>query len=195
MARQVTQYPDDLDSPEKLAQAERDLYYCWLPGMPKAVLDLAGGLGRTTVSLHNWYCSPRIHYHLVDGDKVCENLVGGWEPEQQEWCNDFGLTWKFLRANGLKAGQVFTHDLTGPHDCFAEIPPVDLVISTLAVGFHWPIEPWLERLRPVCHENTRLIFGVRHGKYGPESRFDGFEFMGFAESGWKQDFLALKLRQ
>ena len=192
MAMQITQYPDDLDSPAKLAKAERDLYCDWLPGMPKAILDLGGGLGRTTAALHDWYHGRAVRYHVVDGDLVSENLVGGWEPDHQEWCSDLGLTWKFLKANGLQVGQVFTHDLTGPHDCFEEIPPVDLVISTLAVGFHWPIEPWLPRLQKVIGEGARLIFGVRHGKYGPDTRFDGFETLGFAESGWKEDFLAIK---
>lgn len=195
MARQVTQYPADFDLPAKLAESERALYCPWLPSAPTAILDLGGGLGRTSVALHEWYGSPNICYNVADGDLLSEGeFTGGWKPRQQEWCNDLLLTRKFLEANGLRASQIFVRDLMGPDDCFEHMLPVDLVISTLAVGFHWPIEPWLPRLEGVICEGTRLIFGVRRGKYGPGTRFDGFETLGFAESGWKEDFLALKPR-
>jgi len=193
MAMQVTQYPADPDSPGRLAEAEHHLYESWLPGFPPTVLDLGCGLGRATAALHHHYLASAVYYHLVDGNLINEGpFTGGWLPQQQEWCCDLWLTRKFLKANGLKDDQIFTHDLTAPRDCFEDIPCVDLVISTLAVGFHWPIEPWLPRLEGVIGEGTRLIFGVRHGRYGPDTRFDGFETLGFAESGWRQDFLVLE---
>ncbi|MBN1853676.1 MAG: hypothetical protein JW829_13170 [Pirellulales bacterium] len=37
----------------------------------------------------------------------------------------------------------------------------DYIYSFLAIGFHWSIHFYLDRLRSHCHDNTRLIFGMR----------------------------------
>lgn len=202
MAKQVTQYPDDPLFPWKLAIREAALYCEWLPENPRHTLDLGCGLGRTTVMLHHLYgrtMSRYYGYYLVDATKMSGDLVGGWEPPGDEWCNDLEATGLFLRVNGVTQ---FNYRLI---DVLDAVPPAwpnnfvdslpwkqDLIISTLAVGFHWPIEDWLPRLLPLCRVGTVLIFGVRHGKYDTDTKFDGFDVLGFAESGWKQDFLALR---
>lgn len=192
MAAQVTQYADDPLFPWTLAQMELSLYRQWLPKSPKRILDLGCGLGRTAATIHQHYSCPRdVRYFLADSTRMDKGLLGEWEPSRPEWCNDLERSWEFVLANGMQPDQV------SPVDLLVPISPLfnlncDLIISTLAVGFHWRIEPWLKRLSTAINETTVLIFGVRHGKYNAATKFDGFDTLGFAESGWKQDFLALR---
>ena len=196
MALQVTQCADDPLAPWKLAVREAALYCEWLPPAPKRVLDLGCGLGRTTVMLHWLYGSPRgTIYDLADGTRIDSPLVGGWRPDRDEWCNDRRETLRFCRAN-MRGGLLVDRDLLAGSPWTGAREPVvyDLVVSTLAVGFHWAIEPWLDRLGPMCRDGTVLIFGVRRGMYKADYRPPaGWRRIGFARSQWKEDFLALRV--
>ncbi len=191
MEMQVVQYKDDPLAPWKMAIREAALYCEWLPRPGKlfTVLDFGSGLGRTTVMLRNLYrLPPWALFYLVDKSEISPKLTGGWRPDHDEWCNDLECTQRFVEANGL-----ISYCLFRDVDDLGVMPSMDLIISTLAVGFHWPIEDYLfDPFARLCREGTVLIFGVRHGKYSAQTEFAGFETLGYAESGSKQDFLALR---
>ena len=191
MHLQVTQYVDDPMGPSQLTVQEALCYSQWLPSKaPRTVMDLGCGLGRTSVMLDIFWGHSETIYSMVDAkDRIDENLVGGWQPEHPEWCSNLDRTLEFMMANHVPANRIVLSPVGLPWSAFWKW---HLIISTLAIGFHWPLEDYLPGLRSMCYDDTVLIFGVRHGKYNGGSEFDGFEAVGFAESGWKEDFLCLR---
>jgi len=192
MRLQVTQYQTDSRAPWTMAIKEAALYCDYLPSHPKTILDLGCGLGRTTVMLHRLYgCPKNAHYWMLDGDRVDKHndkFTGGWMPEQSEWCCNLMDTLTFLLGN--KVFNAFFRNMLVP-DPLPKTLQFDLVISTLAVGFHWPIEPWLDKLLTHTVPGCVLIFGVREGKYNGAFRHPGYETVALKESGWKENFLIL----
>jgi len=196
MRLQVTQYADDPLAPAAMAIREAACYVDHLPRRtPTRVLDIGCGLGRASVMLHILYGRPLgTTYTMIDGDEVSPNLVGGWMPGHDEWCNTFNATRSFMWANGVNAWQIRLHN---ERDVWHEghwddAVFFDVIVSMLAVGFHWPIEPWLPLLKQLSDSDTTLIFGVRHGQYSADTFAGEFEERHLVESGWKEDVLVLK---
>ena len=159
---QVVQYCNDESAPFNLSVLESDTYAKWLPCHPRRVLDLSCGMGRTTVMVHQLCGDTDTTYYLLDRSHTSnvESWVGGYNPPQEEWCCDLNLTVEFCREN-MTGGNLVPLEMTD--DWELEIEPIDLIISTLAVGFHWPFRPWLERLEPFTTEDAVAILGVRNG--------------------------------
>ncbi len=186
---QVVQYCDDESAPFKLSVAESEVYSQWLPQHPRRVLDLSCGMGRTTIMIHRLCGSPDTIYYLLDRSHTSnvESWVGGYNPPQEEWCCDLNRTEEFCRTNMI--GGILT-PLEMTDDWASQIEPIDLIISTLAVGFHWPLVPWLEQLAPLTTEDAVAIFGVRNGVH--EVPPSCWELIGRVQHGPAQDFACFK---
>jgi len=200
LREQVVQYRDGPVAMAELSLLEAAAFVQHLPAKPPSVVfDIGCGVGRASALLHWIYSGPKgTEYHLFDcGGRLSQNLVGGWMPGHPEWCNNFSATRRFLRANGVDLDRVHTWDITEVPRLRVTPPWIeaganpDIVISLLAVGFHWPIEEWLERLLPLCRPETTLIFGVRHGKYGADTFSGLFAERWLVETGFKEDVLIL----
>lgn len=153
MAMQVTQYPDDPMSPERIAIQEAQGYINYLPKVPpERVIDVGCGLGRASVMLHVLYGRPATtQYWMMDSTTPDHGqLMGGWQPEGQEWCNSMSATRTFMAANGIARNRVMCCNLRSR---IWPLPPgltADIVVSTLAVGFHWTIEYWMPGCCPTA---------------------------------------------
>ncbi len=124
----------------------------------KTVLDLGCGVGRMSVWA-NWQLGNGAKYYLADRTAMTENVVGGW-PAKEEWYNDLGMTKQFAAANGLTNCEVV--DLAR-REALLELPRIDVMMSIAAVGYHWPIEDWLDIFEKM--EVGVMIFTVRPGQY------------------------------
>jgi hypothetical protein len=124
----------------------------------KTVLDLGCGLGRMSVWA-NWQLGNGAKYYLADRTAMTDNVVGGW-PAKEEWYNDLEMTKQFAVKNGLTNCEVI--DLAR-REALLELPRIDVLISIAAVGYHWPIEDWLDILEKL--DVGVMIFTVRPGQY------------------------------
>jgi SAM-dependent methyltransferase len=160
-------------------------------GRPRRVLDLGCGLGRMSVFVNAQLADPEVEYVLADTSEVTrQSNRNGWDPGE-EFYNDLRLTAEFARLNGLSNFRTF--DVR--RDDWSQLYEVDLVMSFLAVGFHFPIEGELERLLRVAAPHCAMIFSVREGRYDERAfrdRFETVELVGMDFGDSRYEYLVLR---
>lgn len=139
-------------------------YKPYLPEKPRYVLDMCSGLGRTAIYLNHIYDSPSITFFLADRNGRTKN-TGDFDPPQEEYYNDLSLAVKFCIDHGLHHFEAFDVEEAD----WSKLPRIDLIISTLGLGFHVPIERYIDRLMSVAAKDCTLIFGCRQEKYDAAS--------------------------
>lgn len=139
---------------------------------PKRVLDLGCGLGRMSIFMNAKLQDDSIHYILADTTTVSrkDKPRFGWN-HGEDFYNDLSLTEKFARSHGLHNFEIF--DVNKQNMEF--IKDVDLVMSFLSAGFHYPIENYMNTLLKISVDNCVMIFGVRKNKYSKNSFKEYFE--------------------
>lgn len=163
-------------------------------GRPKRVLDIACGLGRTAIYLNHLLGDPSVQYILADRTGRTPN-TGAFDPAEDEYYNDLWLTKKFCHLNGLTNVRTFDTEAGN----WSKLHDVDLVISTIGIGFHVPIERYIDRLCAAASPACTMIFGTRTRQYSKDSfadRFDEVQLIaGTAEPPLpREDWLILRNR-
>lgn len=173
---------------------------------PKNVLDLGCGLGRSSVGFYKAFPSwSNTHFYLLDGDSGKKQICRVNYEAHNSFYNNLRLTGEFCLANGISAEQI--HILNAEEsNPFSSIEDTkfDFVYSFLSIGFHWPIDLYLEKLLLYLSSGSILCFGIRPAttegwckfnahqlKSIPEDKFD------ILEATTKGDFdsrLVLRMR-
>ena len=163
-------------------------------GSPKNVLDLGCGIGRMSVYLHTQLRDDSIHYILADGnDESLFKIKYGWNNKKSRYYNSINLMNLFAESNGLKNFR----SVNLQKESIEDLRNIDLIMSFLAVGFHFPIEEYLETLKISASSDCVMIFGIRKKSvYQTESPlFESFKYrkiIGSSESN--ENFLILTNR-
>lgn len=170
--QQVTGAEDISLAFDQLCKVEYEAYKPFL-NKPKKALDIGCGLGRAGVYLFRQLSNPHETEFLFadgtgklkkDGDPYHWNPSGGWY-------NDLAMTSRFASRNGMRNFRtinIIENELAKERE-------IDLVISMLAVGFHYPIESYLQMLFGITSKECVFIFGIRDNpqKYSAET-FDEY---------------------
>ncbi len=151
---QVSQLGEDLDAYNKLSESEYSSFKDYIR-KPQKILELGCGLGRMSVYL-NKQLDYEPEFILADFDEISEDIRCGWNPGDVRY-NKLGSTRKFCIDNNLKRFEIFN---LAERD-ISELGGIDLVISVLAVGFHYPIEQYIDKLLDITIEDVVMIFGMR----------------------------------
>ena len=159
---QIGMMSKDLFVYDKVSEAEYSIVEPFFRDIQDAsVLDLGCGLGRMSVFLNKMIQNPSIHYILADGD--CGDNIGkiknGWNPKSVFY-NKLDLTQLFCEENGLDNFSIL--DLK---DGLSEFKNINIVFSFFAVGFHYPIEKYIDNLLMSASKDCIFIFGTRIGHY------------------------------
>ena len=131
----------------------------YLKRTPRVALDVGSGIGRASVFFFKYFKWIKTLFILADGDsgniQLCGRRTGG-----ADFYNSLKATESFCRANGMEDFKTFNLEKSG----WAKLPrKPDLVYSFKALGFHWPINPFLEVVYPALSQKCRLIFELRAG--------------------------------
>lgn len=141
-----------------------------LPRRAVAILDIGCGVGGIDVLLHRHYGTPRLH--LVDRTQTSERVYYGFE-ERGAFYNSLAATRRLLVDNRVPERDLRFHDVG--EECRLSIPePVDLVISLISWGFHYPVPVYADQVVALLRPGGRLILDVRKetdGKAQLEARF------------------------
>ncbi|MEE8059236.1 MAG: hypothetical protein V3T17_15575 [Pseudomonadales bacterium] len=121
---------------------------------PKYCLELGAGVGRMSVYFFKRFIWKDTFFYLQDGDSGTIQYGGIRQSNQGEYYNSFSATEEFCQSNGLDKIRVLS-DFGGIKD------KIDFCYSFAAIGFHWHINLYLDRLVSNLVDNAKLLFEVR----------------------------------
>lgn len=123
---------------------------------PHHVMDIGAGIGRASVYIHNRYEWNDAIFYLLDGDGG-DVQYDQLRTEKNEFYNSFDCAKIFCEINNLKIIQ-----LNAREDWIQHITKsMDLVYSFLAIGFHWPLEFYMDDIFTITKKDSLIIFGIR----------------------------------
>jgi len=137
---------------------------------PKNVLELGCGLGRVSVAFYKAFSLwAKTNFYLLDGDSGTEQIAGINYDSNKSFYNSLKLTEEFCLINGVPRNQIvlINAEQIGPFP-FTKSIKFDFVYSFFAIGFHWPIDIYLERLSPYLNFGSILCFGIRPNIYAQD---------------------------
>ena len=155
-SKQITQINVDPDFYTKMSISEYNAISKHIEN-PKKILELGCGLGRMSIFL-NSMLKNNAHYILADVSELSQNIKYGWDPKESYY-NDLDLTSLFAKKHDLENFETF--NLLSQN--LNKFENIDLVMSFLSVGFHYPISEYLDTLLNITSNDATMIFGVRKG--------------------------------
>jgi SAM-dependent methyltransferase len=137
----------------------------WLEGKePRWVLEIGAGLGRASVWLNKKMGCPYedIEFVFIDGDSG-EKQFDEIRKNKGEYYNSHKASHAFCEENGLNYLSILTPEefFGGFKEAFLTRNRFDLVYSFLCVGYHWPLDFYLDKIYPCLNDKCLLAFGIR----------------------------------
>lgn len=127
--------------------------------IPKNVVDLGSGIGRASVYLRNQYSWSDTNFYLVDGNTGDKQIAGLHQKVSNHFYNSFLATKSFCLANNISTEHLYLIDAS-KRMAFVK-HQFDFCYSLKAIGFHWPILEYLNRLYQYMKPGAYFIFELR----------------------------------
>ncbi len=124
-------------------------------GEPNKVLDIGCGIGGIDYFIAKQF--QNCHLYLLDENKLDETIMYGYN-NKSSYYNSLELSEKFLRLNNI-SNEI---TLLTPDNDLSILKEIDLVISLISWGFHYPIETYLDLVSNCTSENAKVIIDIRH---------------------------------
>jgi SAM-dependent methyltransferase len=132
-----------------------------LPIRCESILDIGCGVGGIDVLLSKKFGNPLLY--LLDNSKQSEKPIYGYD-KGASFYNDFSATVGMMDSNGI-----YQYQLIDICKGFPKIKDVDLVISLLSWGYHYPVETYLEDVKKCLNKNGMIIMDIRQNTNGLET--------------------------
>ena len=127
----------------------------FLPRNVNYILDIGSGLGIIDIYLNNHFNNvPK--FTLIDKTHLEKKVSYGFDNRGQFY-NNFDLTLDFLKENGINGERINLIDVDLKESICNNY---DLVISLLSMGYHYPVDQYLEILKKNTNKNTIFIFDI-----------------------------------
>lgn len=144
-----------------------------LPASCTALLDIGCGLAGIDLFLYRHY-SASPHLYLLDHDRNDAPVWYGYTDAPAAY-SSMNVTRSLLEVNGVPPDAIKM--LWAANDYYGLLidGQVDLVVSFLAWGYHFPIATYLDQVCKVLAPGGRVIVDVREGTGGLDAlraRFD-----------------------
>lgn len=134
----------------------------WIPSGLTGVIDVGGGIGGMLLGIWRRYHATLTDLYLVDRTEVSPTYYTGYRKEAAFY-NSMAVAREFLHVNGVPDEVV--HLVDTAQDSFPA-GPVQLIISTVAWGFHFPVETYIDAACDALTPNGAIILNVRKGTEG-----------------------------
>jgi hypothetical protein len=119
-----------------------------------SVLDIGCGIGGIDyfIAKNNTNCQ----INLLDKTKIENEVYYGFK-EKGAFYNNLDISEKFLRINGITNNI----NLYTPESDFSNLKNVDLIISLISWGFHYPVDSYIDLVSSITRSSSSIIIDVR----------------------------------
>lgn len=137
----------------------------FLPGEVDRILDIGCGVGGINVFFSEHYGSRNPDFYLFDKTEVSSYVYYQFNQETAYY-NSLEVAREMLQSNGVPGERV--HTLDADRRDPSELEDVDLCVSFLSWGFHYPAGTYLEEVVGCLGSAGTLILDFRQGTGGFE---------------------------
>lgn len=135
----------------------------YIPKTTRSILDIGCGIAGLDLFLNEKLDSPTLF--LLDKTAIEDKV---WYDFKQEgaFYNSLELAKETLVSNGVSADQI--ECLDAPEDGVINLPSksIDLVVSTISWGFHYPVATYLHSVSQILSDEGVLLLDIRKGAGG-----------------------------
>jgi hypothetical protein len=128
-----------------------------LPKQCDNILSIGCGLGVPDLIFKEHY-KKDLNFYLFDRHQYDNKISFGYK-EKASFYNNFELTKEIYNKYGID--DKYINFIDANNENLLNLPKMDIIISLIAWGFHFPIRTYLENVVKLMHENTILIFDLR----------------------------------
>lgn len=152
-----------------------------LPDSCSRVLDIGCGIAGIDIFLNQHYSNGSVDFFLLDKSDIEESLYYMYE-DKAAFYNSLSLAKETLVNNGVEENNVHLIEATEKNDIEIE-KGVDIVLSLISWGFHYPVSVYLEKVYSLLDEGGILILDVRKNTDGLELLASKFgQYIGILET-------------
>ena len=145
---------------EELFREEFKTFEKYLPQNVENIMDIGCGLGILCIYINQKY-QNNPNFYLLDKNTVDTKIKYGFSKDYESY-NDLNETRNILLKNGLSKEQIYIKNVDQEITIDNKI---NLVISLKSMGYHYPIENYINLIKKTCSTETAFIFDVFEEKY------------------------------
>lgn len=145
---------------ESLFLKEIKTFKNYLPNSVNNVMDIGCGLGIINIYLNKIF-NNKLNFFLLDKNRVDRKIKYGFSHNYESY-NDLIETKNILLNNNFKNSCI---KLINVENKIIINKKIDLVISLKSMGYHYPLEIYLNLFKKCCSKNTIFIFDVNEKYY------------------------------
>ncbi|MCC6002050.1 MAG: glycosyltransferase [Pararhodobacter sp.] len=139
----------------------------FLPKVAQNILDVGCGMAGLDHYLFRHFDSAGAKLFLLDRSETSDAIWYGYE-RKGAFYNSLSTASNFLQARGVDPRRITTIDAPDDGLLSEDLPPLDLVVSTLSWGFHYPVSTYLDSVYERMSQNGCLILDTRKDTEGEE---------------------------
>jgi hypothetical protein len=160
--------PELLEKLVRQQQKEITIINSFLKTPPATILDIGCGLGIYDLAIHDFF-KGEILFYLLDKTTTTEEEKSVYygHYETAAFYNNLNYTKEFLMLNGIAEQNIncinIDNDINTANDYLQKnLSNIDLVISIISWGFHYPIKTYLDTVYNILSNNGLLCLHCRH---------------------------------
>ncbi len=135
-----------------------------LPQVSSAVLDVGCGVAGIDVYIYRHYVRQSIDFYLLDRSQI-DKRVYYLHTARGSFYNSLDVAHDLLTENGIPPDQIHLLEATDTY-AINVYTDIDLVVSLLSWGFHYPVQTYVDRVRNILSDDGVVILDVRKGTDG-----------------------------
>lgn len=150
-----------------------------------SILDIGCGLG--VLDLFLWHELNKPKLYLLDKTWVDENI---WYlfTNKAAFYNSLELTNQFLVRNDVTRESIRTLNASDDFNIPIKANSVDLIVSSLSWGFHYPLSTYMDGVQRVLREDGIIIVDTRKGTGAEQELKKNFKTEIIEETGKVKTF-------